>query len=157
MTHQIQFRTSYSQFYIYDKGSPIATDSNEFWTDEAHDARLAVEEGILGVSIETYSNVRAILELLEHQPDIDKAHEYDHIVEASLEFKSEALQLLNCPNSTVEFELAIKPDFYRVRVYSANLDSVTDEDEEANDFYLIQLWPESYAERKVLKQYTWPQ
>lgn len=156
MKHKFQFRTSYSQFYIYDKDSPAATDSNDFWTEDAHTSRLAIEDGILGISIETYSYVKASIEILQHRNKQIELTNYNHVVEASLEIKSGILQVLDCPNSAVELELTIESGFYRARIYSANLDSVTDEDQEADDFYLIELWPEKPSPRKVLKQYVWP-
>lgn len=153
--HQIQFRTRYSQFYICDKDSPAATDSNDFWTEDAHESRLAVENGILGVSTETYSYVRASIKILPHRNEKTDLTNYDHVVEASLEIKSGVLQILDCPHSTIVLELPIRPDFYRVRIHSSCLDSVVDEDVEADDFYLIELWPEKPSARKVLKQYIW--
>jgi hypothetical protein len=152
----MQFRTSYSQFYICDKASAGATDSNEFWTDDAHRSRLAVEDGILGVSIETYSYVKASIEILSHRNNQIELKGYDHVVEASLEVKSGILQVLDCPHSAIELELAIRPGFYRVRIYSSNLDTVVDEDIGAEDFYIIEVWPEKPSPRKVLKQYVWP-
>ncbi|WP_457068669.1 hypothetical protein [Hymenobacter sp. UYAg731] len=156
MMNQVQFRTSYSQFYICDKDSPAATDSDGFWNQEAFDSRLAIEDGILGVGTETYSYVRASIEILAQRNDAIDSTKYDHIVEASIKVNSGVLQILDCPNSTIEFELTIKPGFYRARIYISNLDSITDEDQEGNDFYLIEMWPEEPSPRKVLKQYVWP-
>lgn len=45
-----------SQFYIIDKGSPGRTDSENFWSEEAHNSRLAMEEGISATKMNRYRN-----------------------------------------------------------------------------------------------------
>lgn len=156
MTYKIQFRTSHSQFYLSDEGSPAATDSNEFWTEEAFTEKLAIEEGILGVCIGTYSHVKCEILLLPQRPSEINFDKYDQVVEGSLEIKSGILQVLDCPNSTIVLQLNLSSGFYRVRVSTFGLDSIVDEDVEANDGYLIKIWPEMAAPRKVLKSYPHP-
>ncbi len=154
MNYQLQFRTSYSQFYIADKSSPHATDSNSFWTDEAHKCRLAIEEGIIGVGIETYSYVNAEINLLRVRPVEADLALYDNIVEGSIEARSGSLQILDCPSSYIALELTVKSVFYRIRVCASKLNSVVDEDEAADDFYSIDIWPEQYSPRRIIKQYA---
>ncbi|WP_140467364.1 hypothetical protein [Hymenobacter nivis] len=154
MNYQFQFRTWYSQFYIADKNSSHTTDSNNFWTDEAHECRLAIEEGIIGVGIETYSYVNAEINLLSTRPVEVTLALYDNIVEGSIEIKSGVLQILDCPDSNVMLELTVKPASYRIRVCASKLDSVVDEDEAADDFYSIDIWPEQYSLRRIIKQYA---
>lgn len=59
---------------------------------------------------------------------------------------------MDCPNSSVELEVKVKPGNYRVRVYSSNLDTVIDDD--GDDYYKIEMWPDDNMERKVLKKYV---
>lgn len=47
----------------------------------------------------------------------------------------------------------IKPGMYGVRVYSSELSTSSFDEEEGNDRYLIEIWPDSTVRRKVLKQY----
>ena len=151
MQYPLNFYTSYNQFYLYDKGSAGATDSDNFWTQEAFEERLAIEEGTIGVGTECYGPVKGEL-VIQTSSNTDFAPDlYDHIVEGSIEIKSGVLQVLECPSSSIELEVAVKPGSYRVRVYSSNLQSV--DGDEGDDFYLIELWPDSYDKRKVLKQY----
>jgi hypothetical protein len=150
MKHPLDFYTSYNQFYITDKNSegPINAD---FWTTDAFNERLAIGEGILGVGTECYGPVKGEVHLISGTNNQDTLHAYDHVVEAGIEVKSGAIQILDCPNSNVELELNIKPGTYRVRIYSSNLPSV--EGDEGDDYYKIEIWPDTKMERIVLKQY----
>jgi hypothetical protein len=150
----LKFTSSHCQFYICDKGSPKATDSNDFWTGEAHASRLAVEDGIIGVGTESYAYIKAEISILVQRPTSIDLEKYDHIVEASLRIPSGIIQVLNCPDSNLEFEKQVVPDDYRVQVRSLGLETVQDEFEEADDKYLILIWPETYSSRKVVKQYA---
>ena len=73
------FRTSYSKFYLADKDSPAATDSNSFWTEEAFADKLAIEEGILGVCTGTYSYVKCEISCLAHRPNEVSFEGYDKL------------------------------------------------------------------------------
>jgi hypothetical protein len=152
--YKIQFYTTHRQFYVCDKSSPAATDSDNFWTMEAVNDRLAMEEGIVGVGTECYGPVKAeiyVLDAAENQIDYDN---YDHIVEGGVILKSGRLQVLDCPDSEIQFEINLLSGNYRIRVYSSNLSTVVDD--EGDDFYKIEIWPSNgNMERKVLKKYTW--
>jgi hypothetical protein len=76
---------------------------------------------------------------------------YDHIVEGGLALKSGILEILDCPSLSIELKIKIKPGFYRMRVYSSNLNSVIGD--EGEDYYKIEIWPDT-MERKVLKRYV---
>ncbi|MCR5886995.1 hypothetical protein LRS06_04225 [Hymenobacter sp. J193] len=101
MIHTLHFTTSYHQFYLYDKDSPGDTGSFDFWTDASFADKLAVEAGILGVSIGTYWDVNATISVLEQRNESSDLAPYDHVVEASLEIKSGKLQVLACISSTI--------------------------------------------------------
>lgn len=153
MKHQLDFYTDYGQFYLHDKDAPGDTSSDDFWTDDAYNEMLAVEDGILGISIKNDEGiVKFELEFLESKSEIIDFSEYDNVVEASIIFKSGILQILDCPHSHVELEKTIENGEYRVRVYSNNLKTAYDENPE--DFYKIEIWKEPYSNRVVLKQFV---
>jgi hypothetical protein len=148
----LAFYTSYSQFYIRDKNSVGDTGSENFWTDDAFKDRLAIEDGILGVGTECYGPVKGELNLLSAPKNDIKLDEYDHIVEAGIEITSGIVQIIDCPSSTIELAFNVNPGTYRVRIYSLNLASV--EDDAGDDFYKIEVWPDTEMKRKVLKRYN---
>ncbi len=155
MNYKLDFKTQYNQFFICDKSSPSNTDSDSFWTDEAHSERLAMEEGIIGIGTQCYGHIKGELIVSKAENKQIDYNKYDHIVEGGLEVKSGVLQILDCPNSEVELELKVNPGKYRVRVYSSNLASADIDEDEGDDYYKIEIWPnpDSDIERKVLKQY----
>ncbi|QTE39432.1 hypothetical protein J3L18_10375 [Mucilaginibacter gossypii] len=152
MKYPLDFYTSYSQFYVYDEYSPGQTDSASFWTNEAYEDRLAIEDGVLGIGTECYGPIKAELEILESANNIVDFSSFDHIVEAGIDIKSGVIQILNCPDWTVQIELHTAPGTYRVRIYSSNLASVYGD--EGDDFYRIEIWPSENIERTVLKRYS---
>lgn len=152
MKIELKFRTYYGQFYISDKNSPGDTDSEYFWTDQAFEDKLAVEEGILGVSIgNEEGTVNCDFQILASKSSITEFNDFDHVVEASIKISSSVIQLLNCPDSHIEFETEIENGDYRVRAYSINLASASTEN--PNDSYKIEIWKENYSERRVLKRF----
>jgi hypothetical protein len=154
--YKLKFRTAYSQFYLCDKNPLGSTDSDAFWTEQAFNDKLAIEDGIVGVCIGTYSYVKCQLALLHQQPDEIDFGYCDHVVEGSLRIGSGVLQVLDCPYSAVMGEFDILPGCYRVRVKAMGLNSIVDEDEEAEDTYSIELWPAATAPRRVLKKSAFP-
>jgi hypothetical protein len=152
MKYPFNFYTSYHQFYIVDKGSEGNTASSTFWTDNAYNDRLAIENGILGVGTECYGPVKGELELLTNiniTPDLSTV---DHVVEAGIAVNSGIIQLLDCPTSTIQLEIKVAPGNYGVRIYSSNLSSV--DGEEGDDFYRIEIWPDENMTGKVSKRYV---
>jgi hypothetical protein len=154
MSYPFAFYTSHCQFYIFDKGAPSETDLITMWTKEASDDRLITGKSILVAITECYGPVKGELYLLEHENSGLSLDEYDHIVEAGLEFKSGIIQILACPTNSVHLELSVSPGKYRVRIYSSNLASVIGDD--GDDFYRVEIWPDKTTERRVLKRYCRP-
>jgi hypothetical protein len=148
---KLDFYTSHRQFYLADKTSPFDTGSDDFWTTEAFDSRLAVEEGILGVGTECYGPVKGVLQWHDREPPGNDFTAYDHVVEGSVKLPSGTLWVIACLDNEPFIEIALEPLTYRVRICSSNLASVIGD--EGDDYYTLILWPEQHSERRVLKQY----
>ena len=78
---KLNFTTSHHQFYISDNAVDLNTGTRNFWTKEASQDRLAIENGILGVGTECYGPVKAELYILNKKTDEANFDQYDHIVE----------------------------------------------------------------------------
>jgi len=146
------FDTAYHQFYIRDSLAPIELGGAAFWTKEAYDERLAITEGILVIGTECYGPVKGEIELLDGMNEKFDINKFDHIVEGGIHTESGTLEILDCPTVTVQLMININPGLYRVRIYSSNLSSV-EGGEMGDDYYRIEMWPDDYEARKVLKQY----
>src|SRR5438045_5314274 len=93
---KLDFYTSHHQFYIVDKSSPFKTDSSDFWTKQASEDKLAIEEGILGIGTECYGPVKGDLQVLDVEPEAEDFSSYDHVVEGSLKLTTGVLQIFAC-------------------------------------------------------------
>jgi hypothetical protein len=151
MKHSFEFYTSHHQFYICDKNTPGGTDSDEFWTQEACNDRLAIEDRILGVETASYGPIIGEIHIQEKENKTNNFSKYDHVVEAGLNLESGILQIRDCPNLAVEFEIQVKPDHYKVRIYSSDLN--IEDEEVGGDFYKIEIWSDKISDKKVLKKY----
>jgi hypothetical protein len=159
-TSNLDFSTAYRQFYLFDKDIEGATDSPRFWTKVAHESGLALEKGIIGIGIASYGQVRLTIEVFDNEPLISDFDTWDRITEGSIKLETGYLQVLDCPNSAVQLELKLEKDAYRVRVYSAKLASVINDEgflmDNGDDYYRIELWKAPYNKRAILKKYKNP-
>lgn len=152
MKYNLDFTPSYGQFYLFDKDKEGATDSPNFWSKAAFESGLALEKGVIGVSIASYRRVRLEVEVFDIAQPILDFDKWDRITEGSLKIKTGYIQVLDCPNSEVQLEIKVEKGAYRIRVYGANFASVVGDDGE--DFYRLEIWSASYEKRKVMKKYN---
>lgn len=151
MTYKLSIFTQYGQFYIADKNAGGDTGNQDFWNTEAFNDRLAIDDGILGVSIENDEALANMeIEVLDSKSDEKDLSKFDHVVEGSLLIRSGKLQILDSPNFQVELELDVEPGWYKVSVSSSNLDKAYQEN--PGDKYYIKIWKENYAKRNVIKR-----
>jgi hypothetical protein len=152
MKYELNFDTSYHQIYVRDKETPQDTGDINFWTEDATRSRLAIGDSILGIGLQCYGSFKGELVLLDSKNDNIEYNQYDHIVEGGINVRSGILQVLDCPHSNVELEVKVNPGKYRARIYSLNLASVVDDN--GDDYYRVEMWPDLNGELTVLKQYN---
>lgn len=150
MKEKITFFTAHHQFYIADKGSDDDT-GGDFWSDSAQDNRLAVGSRLLGISTESYGRIQATITVRKNRPEVQDLAKFDHVVEAGLTIESGVIQIADCPNFAIRMEIGVPPGRYRARVSSANLEGVEEDDGE--DYYIIDIWPDNDSGVKVLKRF----
>ncbi len=149
--HQLKFFTEYYQFYILDKNSKCETDSPNFWNEQAGIDKIAVEEGLLGITVGKYAEIDVEVNLLESQKNERNFDEFEHIVEASIDVPSGVLQIKDCTGFDTILELKLAPRTYAVRCYSAKLSSI--ESDIGEDYYVIEIWASEKFERRILKKF----
>src|ERR1700743_2947989 len=108
MTLNLNFYTSYNQFYIRDYATTGDT-GGDLWENGAFEDRLAISDGILGIGTECYGQVKCEIIVLEKSNDNINHTDYDHIVEGSIEIKSGLIEVTNCPTNTVEATISLPP------------------------------------------------
>jgi hypothetical protein len=150
--YNLKFFTEYYQFYILDKNSKAETDSQNFWNPQADVAKIAVEEGILGITVGKYAEIEVEVNVLKSQNNERNFDEFEHIAEASVDVPSGVLQIKDCTGFDTILELNLTPGTYAVRCYSAKLSSI--KGDVGDDFYVLEIWASEKIERKVLKQFA---
>ncbi len=144
----ITFFTEYFQFYILDSQTKAKTDAAEFWMPEADKRRLAIGEGLLGVTVAKYSEIKVGIKILEEKPL--KNESADHIVEASIRLNSGILQIKNCTSYELQLEIPLSKANYRIRISSFKLNTVVNDIGE--DYYLVEIWKSRFALPRILKK-----
>jgi hypothetical protein len=148
-----QIEAGYRQFYVGDFDRFGDTSSDEFWTSEAFDCRLAVVPHVIGIATDTNGAVPVTVEVCCSEPG-PASGEWDHIAEASLELTAGHLKLAGCPDADVRYHtINASPGWHRVRVHSAGLRQQVPEVEYSGDSYLVQIWPAAAGRRSLLKRY----
>ena len=153
MEHKLDFYTSYNQFYITSDGGAALTFDSTNWADSAYLERLFLLKNMLVVRTESYGHIKGELYVIDNSNEKISYDKYDHIVEGGIAIKSGTLQILDCPNSSVQFEVKVKPGVYRARIYFLHMAGFDSDENETKDNYIIEIWPDNNMERKVLKQY----
>lgn len=155
MKYKFDFHTQYRSFYLTSDNTEEASRPEVLAVSRQVDnGRLIAVKNTLIITTGSYGHIRGEIRILNKRNEIVNYDTYDHIIEASIEVNSGKLQILNCPFSDIEFEKKIKPGVYGVRVYSSGLSTSNFDEEEGNDRYLIEIWPDNTVKRRVLKQYA---
>jgi hypothetical protein len=147
--YDLKFSSEYYQFYILDSQSEGKTDAPDFWNNEASERKLAIGEGILGVTIATYGNIKGEIRVLDKKPiENPKAN---HIIEASIHFISGKLEIRDCIGYEIQLELDLEKVDYRIRISSFNLETVSND--VGLDYYEIEIWKSKFEKPKLIKKY----
>jgi len=154
MKYKLDFYTQFNQFYLTSDGGAALTHNSLNWSDTAYNDRLDMLKNMLVIFSGSYGHIKGELYILDHSNTDFDYSQYEHIVEGEINVQSGGLEILDCPNSALELKVKIKPGHYRVRVYSSNLSSSDIDEDEGNDHYRIEIWPDNNVGRKVLKRYT---
>ena len=144
--YNLDFWSEYYQFYVLDAQTKAVTDDANFWCPEADKRRLAIGEGLLGVTIATYGNVKSDVRILTAKPELDTSA--DHVVEASIRLDSGLLEVRDCTGYETQLAINLPKTTYRIRISSFNLGSVNND--EGDDFYTIDVWKSRFAKPKIL-------
>lgn len=154
MKYKLDFYTSYNQFYITSDGGAALTSDSANWTDSAYFDRLFLVTNMLVVRTESYGHIKGELYVLDNSNEKISYNKYDHVVEGGIVIKSGTLQILDCPNSALQFTVKVTPGAYRARIYFLDMAGFDSDEKEGKDHYKIEIWPDTNMERKVLKRYV---
>ncbi|PKN66849.1 MAG: hypothetical protein CVU57_04610 [Deltaproteobacteria bacterium HGW-Deltaproteobacteria-15] len=141
----------YHQFYLSrDEDSLVGSGAASFWTRETIRKLLATGPGLVGIGTGTYGDVPVSIHLAGGDPKDDLTG-WDHVAETWIDLCSGRLHVIGCPDDPAGL-IELEPGIYRVRVYSAKLDTI--ENQRGEDYYRIVMWSDAPCPPRVLKQ--WP-
>jgi hypothetical protein len=128
----------YFQFYLRDEDHDELPDD---YTDEVVARYLMV--GPHAIVVRTVRNMSVPVRVEWHDqrplPDLDS---YQHVVEASLDCQSGQLLLAGMTDYEPESpRLAVKAGSLGLRLCLSGLDSLSEDELEGDDRYLVQFWP----------------
>ncbi len=155
MTNEINLElfADYFQFYIQDE--EVDGDLSDSWTDEAVDILLATTAGTIGVGTVRNMDVPVSLKTYETQPEflLDPENIIGQINECDIEISSGKLVIAGCTDYFPEAKrIVLEKGNYRARIYYGNLDKISEDGLDGEDFYEIHLWKtERKQELKVIK------
>ena len=137
----------YRQFYLRDEAAD--GDLSESWTEEATARLLALAPGTVGVGTARADEVDTAVEVHEAEPPVELA-EWDHVAECGIDAPTGRIVVAGCTDYFPDAaRIDVEPGRYRVRVCGVGLEAT-----EADDRYLIQLWPGGGSDVRVLKRYV---
>ena len=143
--HEFQIFADYHQFYLEDENAPHNV--IDVWDDEAHKRMLGIEEGLAAVATARNMIVPVAVEIHDAEPILE-VENFSRVSECSLKVVSNNLVILGCTDYLPEAaRIKIEPHIYRVRVRYGNLESISENGLNGEDFYILQLWKDSEIRR----------
>ncbi len=133
----------------------------EHWNDGLLTQLYVVGEKLVGIGTVRDLDIDLRLEIFE-EPMTEKElfakidlSEYDHAVQCNIDIPSGKLLVTGC---TTDYEEAAKitlpPGRYGMRILWKDLDSSDDLGFEGEDEYMVQLWPNTEFEERILKNWS---
>ena len=110
------------------------------WTPEAVARDLAVAPGTRGIGTVRNATVPVVVEITDNKPD-DDFNSWDQVTECSIEVTSGRLVVAGCTDYFPDAaRIDVPPGSYRARIYSGNLNSLSDDGLDGDDHYRVALW-----------------
>lgn len=129
-------------FQIYLQDETAEGDLSDAWTQHAVDILLALAPGTVGIGTARNMFVPIIIKLYEFEPALlQDSYEISHINECDLETNSNKLVISGCTDYFPDaLRIDVKKGIYRVRIYYCNLDKLSEDGLEGEDYYEVHLW-----------------
>ncbi len=148
-----QFRLFADYFQLYLMDDTSEDDTSEIWTDDALERRLGIGGSTLALGTLRNVDVNLIVEVLPEAPSIDE-NEWDHIVTGYIAVPSGRLAVFGCTDHLPDaYRIPIEPGNYDAVYRCRGLDTIEVEWEDADDLYVISIWPGTDRESKIIKNW----
>ena len=149
--HELELFADYFQLYLADDGSEI--DTSDIWNDESLKLKLAVAKNTLAVGTFRNVDVKLEIEILDSAPSINLS-EWDHVSQGYLTITNSKCVVYGCTDYLPDAKrISLPSGEYSAISLAKGLNTITEEWEDAEDFYKVVLWPSTEHEYKSLKCY----
>ncbi|MGI4737509.1 MAG: hypothetical protein ACRYG7_20270 [Janthinobacterium lividum] len=135
----LELFTDYFQFYIQDEQA--VGDLGEDWTDEAVDRLLATTAGTIGVGTMRNMDAPVSIKLFDSEPSFIERDDIGQVNECDLEITSGKAVIAGCTDYFPDAQrLDLTNGIYRARIYYSNLDKISEDGLDGEDYYEVHLW-----------------
>lgn len=142
----------YFQFYLQDE--KVSGDLSNAWNDDAVNRLLAIAPGTIGIGTVRNMDVPVSINIFDNRPALSNdLRNIQHIVECDIETKSNRIVIAGCTEYYPKaMRIELEKGIYRSRIYYGNLDRLSDDGLDGEDFYEIHLWrTENRNDIKIIK------
>jgi hypothetical protein len=150
---KLELFADYFQFYIQDE--KIEGNLSDSWTQEAIDRLLTLGPGTIGIGTVRNMDVPVTIKTFDNEPLFltDNENVIGQINECDIKVSSGKIVIAGCTDYFPDAErIEIKNGIYRARIYYGNLDKLSEDGLEGEDFYEIHLWlTDKNQDLKVVK------
>jgi hypothetical protein len=141
MTNEIKIKlfADYFQFHVQDE--QVEGNLSDQWTEEAIELLLATTNGTIGVGTVRNMSVPVTIRTFDTEPLLLSESEFDQINECNLDVTSGKIVVAGCCDYFPDAKrIELAKGIYRARIYYGNLDKVSENGLDGEDFYEIHLW-----------------
>ena len=135
----LELFTDYFQFYIQDEQAP--GDLGEDWTEEAVAMLLATTAGTIGVGTIRNMDAPVSVKLFASEPVVTERSSIGQVNECDLEITSGKAVIAGCTDYFPDAKrVELGNGIYRARIYYGNLDQISADGLDGEDYYEVHLW-----------------
>lgn len=150
-SHKFNLYADYFQVYLMD--DEANDDASEIWTEQALDLKLGIAKNTLAIGTFRNVDVDFEVEIVEKKPQLNLA-EWDNVSQGYLTISSGKCAIFGCTDYLPDAaRITLPSGDYAAFSMAKGLDTITEEWEDADDYYKVILWPSSTNEHKSIKRY----
>ncbi len=150
----LELFADYFQFYLEDEKNGSSLEDS--WTDEAVNRLLATAKCTIGVGTVRNMEVPVKINFYDSEPEVKiiNLEKVNQINECDLEILSGMIVVAGCTDYFPEAKrIKVENGIYRVRIYYGNLEELSENGLEGEDFYELHLWQtNNFSPLKIIKQ-----
>ena len=138
---KLELFADYFQFYIQDE--KVDGDLSDKWTTEAVELLLATTDGTIGVGTVRNMDVPVTIKTFDTDPPLltDDENVIGQINECDIKVSSGKIVIAGCTEYFPDAKrIELQNGIYRARIYYGNLDKLSENGLDGDDFYEIHLW-----------------